>query len=115
MQKISPMAPWSPSLKIFKCVKVHTFFLVRRSPSISCKYINFSKHIFKLYLHAYFTLAHHGQKVENFQKNVTHVYKIHEKTLKIEVFPNFEGVKDEDVFFSELNLILEGPPFHWYS
>ena len=39
------------------------------------------------------------------QKDSTHVWKIYEIPLKIFVFPNFEGVKDEKVFFvrAEIN------------
>ena len=36
------------------------------------------------------------------QKNVTHVWKIHEKTLKIGVFPSFEGVNEKIYFFPEM-------------
>ena len=76
------------------------------------KYIFFSELFFLTIVNA--SKWHTGITCSIGQKNVTHVWKIHEKTLKIGVFPNFEGVKDENVFFSELNWILEGPPFHWY-
>ena len=36
------------------------------------------------------------------QKNVTHVWKIHEKPLKIGVFPSFEGVNEKMYFFPEM-------------
>ena len=37
------------------------------------------------------------------QLNIMFRGKSMEQTIKIGVFPNFEGVKDEDVFFSDVN------------
>ena len=38
------------------------------------------------------------------QKNVTHVWKIHEKPLKFGYFHNFEGLKVEKVFFTRAKI-----------
>ena len=52
-----------------------------------------------------FKVIHIGTSwTEGPKRNCTHVWKIHEKTLKIGVFPIFEGVKDENVFFSRAKL-----------
>ena len=45
------------------------------------------------------------------QKNVTHVWKIHEKPLKFGVFPNFEGLKVEKVFFTRAKIKPWGTTF----